>query len=50
MPATRQVALGQPTVGEAEIDAVRAVFATGWLSGAGPPVGGSRSGSRRGRH
>lgn len=32
----RQVALGAPTVGEAELDAVREVFASGWLSGAGP--------------
>ena len=32
----RSVALGQPTVGEAELDAVRAVFESGWLSGAGP--------------
>jgi dTDP-4-amino-4,6-dideoxygalactose transaminase len=30
------VHLGEPTVGEAEIKAIRAVFATGWLSGAGP--------------
>ncbi|THG36284.1 DegT/DnrJ/EryC1/StrS family aminotransferase [Glaciibacter flavus] len=30
------VALGQPTVGEEEIEAIRAVFASGWLSGAGP--------------
>jgi perosamine synthetase len=36
MSATRQIALGQPTVGEEELDAVRAVFASGWLSGAGP--------------
>src|SRR5688572_19458134 len=36
MNATRQVALGQPTVGEEEIDALREVFASGWLSGAGP--------------
>jgi perosamine synthetase len=33
---TRQVALGQPTVGEEEIEALRDVFASGWLSGAGP--------------
>lgn len=32
----RQVPLGQPTVGEAEIEAIRAVFESGWLSGAGP--------------
>lgn len=30
------VALGQPTVGDEEIEAIRAVFASGWLSGAGP--------------
>lgn len=30
------VALGQPTVGEAELRAVAEVFASGWLSGAGP--------------
>ena len=30
------VALGQPTVGEAELAAVARVFASGWLSGAGP--------------
>ncbi|WP_454129861.1 DegT/DnrJ/EryC1/StrS family aminotransferase [Microbacterium aurum] len=33
---TRTVALGAPTVGEEEIDAIRDVFASGWLSGAGP--------------
>ncbi|WP_336625893.1 MULTISPECIES: DegT/DnrJ/EryC1/StrS family aminotransferase [unclassified Microbacterium] len=33
---TRTVALGAPTVGEEEIDAIREVFASGWLSGAGP--------------
>ncbi len=32
----RQVALGRPSVGERELDAVRAVFESGWLSGAGP--------------
>ncbi|GAA1508898.1 DegT/DnrJ/EryC1/StrS family aminotransferase [Nocardioides humi] len=32
----RQVALGQPTVGEEEIEALREVFASGWISGAGP--------------
>jgi dTDP-4-amino-4,6-dideoxygalactose transaminase len=32
----RNVPLGQPTVGEAEIEAIRAVFDSGWLSGAGP--------------
>lgn len=36
MGATRQIALGQPTVGEEEIEALRAVFESGWLSGAGP--------------
>lgn len=30
------VALGQPTVGEEELEAIRQVFASGWLSGAGP--------------
>lgn len=30
------VALGQPTVGEEEIRAIAEVFASGWLSGAGP--------------
>jgi dTDP-4-amino-4,6-dideoxygalactose transaminase len=30
------IALGQPTVGEAELEAVRKVFDSGWLSGAGP--------------
>ncbi len=30
------VALGQPTVGAEELDAVAEVFASGWLSGAGP--------------
>lgn len=34
MPKT--VALGEPTVGDAELEAVRRVFASGWLSGAGP--------------
>ncbi|ACQ79440.1 DegT/DnrJ/EryC1/StrS aminotransferase [Beutenbergia cavernae DSM 12333] len=33
---SRNVALGQPTVGEAELAAVSAVFESGWLSGAGP--------------
>ena len=36
MQSVRQVALGQPTVGEEEIEALREVFASGWLSGAGP--------------
>ncbi|MRG60561.1 aminotransferase class I/II-fold pyridoxal phosphate-dependent enzyme [Agromyces sp. CFH 90414] len=30
------IALGQPTVGDEELDAIRAVFDSGWLSGAGP--------------
>lgn len=30
------VSLGQPTVGEEELQAIAAVFASGWLSGAGP--------------
>jgi dTDP-4-amino-4,6-dideoxygalactose transaminase len=30
------IALGQPTVGGEELDAVAQVFASGWLSGAGP--------------
>jgi perosamine synthetase len=32
----RTVALGAPTVGEEEIEAIREVFESGWLSGAGP--------------
>ncbi len=32
----RNVPLGQPTVGEEELQAVAEVFASGWLSGAGP--------------
>ncbi|RIJ77684.1 DegT/DnrJ/EryC1/StrS family aminotransferase [Nakamurella silvestris] len=39
VPVTGPVALGQPTVGEAEIEAIREVFASGWLSGAGPTCG-----------
>jgi len=31
-----RVALGQPTVGQEELDAIRDVFESGWLSGAGP--------------
>lgn len=30
------VALGEPTVGDEELEAVRRVFQSGWLSGAGP--------------
>lgn len=30
------VALGQPTIGKQELDAIADVFASGWLSGAGP--------------
>ncbi|MER7165133.1 DegT/DnrJ/EryC1/StrS family aminotransferase [Micromonospora sp. NPDC000207] len=30
------IALGQPTVGEAELAAIAEVFASGWLAGAGP--------------
>ncbi|MEQ1735399.1 MAG: DegT/DnrJ/EryC1/StrS family aminotransferase [Rhodoglobus sp.] len=30
------IALGQPTVGDAELQAIAAVFASHWLSGAGP--------------
>jgi dTDP-4-amino-4,6-dideoxygalactose transaminase len=30
------IALGEPTVGDAELEAVSRVFASGWLSGAGP--------------
>ena len=33
---TDAIALGQPTVGEEELEAVRRVFESGWLSGAGP--------------
>lgn len=33
---TREVALGQPTVGEEELEAVAEVFRSHWLSGAGP--------------
>ena len=33
---TREVALGQPTVGAEELKAVAEVFESGWLSGAGP--------------
>ena len=32
----RNVALGQPTVGQEELDAISEVFRSGWLSGAGP--------------
>src|SRR5918911_2926786 len=33
---TQPINLGEPTVGEAELAAIAEVFATGWLSGAGP--------------
>ncbi|WP_456789394.1 DegT/DnrJ/EryC1/StrS family aminotransferase [Cellulomonas sp. P5_C5] len=33
---TEVVPLGQPTVGSEELDAIAEVFASGWLSGAGP--------------
>lgn len=33
---TRNVPLGKPTVGDEELEAVREVFDSGWLSGAGP--------------
>ncbi|WP_210480573.1 DegT/DnrJ/EryC1/StrS aminotransferase family protein [Naasia sp. SYSU D00948] len=33
---TVEYALGQPTVGQEELDAISEVFASGWLSGAGP--------------
>ena len=33
---TNTVALGEPTVGEEELAAVKRVFESGWLSGAGP--------------
>ena len=36
MNSEDQIALGQPTVGEAELAAVAEVFRSGWLSGAGP--------------
>ncbi len=35
-PEPRTVLLGRPSVGERELNAVRAVFESGWLSGAGP--------------
>lgn len=33
---SHSVALGAPTVGQEELDAIREVFESGWLSGAGP--------------
>ncbi|MGC5204368.1 DegT/DnrJ/EryC1/StrS family aminotransferase, partial [Klebsiella pneumoniae] len=30
------IALGQPTVGQPEIDAIAEVFQSGWLAGNGP--------------
>ena len=33
---SRNVPLGQPTVGQEELDAIAEVFESGWLSGAGP--------------
>jgi dTDP-4-amino-4,6-dideoxygalactose transaminase len=33
---TNDVALGQPTIGEEELDAVRKVFESGWVAGQGP--------------
>ena len=36
MSSSEPIALGQPTVGDEELAAVRAVFDSGWLSGAGP--------------
>lgn len=33
---TRNVPLGKPTVGEEELEEIQKVFASGWLSGAGP--------------
>jgi dTDP-4-amino-4,6-dideoxygalactose transaminase len=33
---SRTVALGAPTVGQEELDAIKEVFESGWLSGAGP--------------
>lgn len=36
MVVERVVALGQPTVGQEELDAIAKVFASNWLSGAGP--------------
>ncbi|GMU77272.1 MAG: pyridoxal phosphate-dependent aminotransferase [Acidimicrobiia bacterium] len=35
-PPTRVIALSQPTFGEEEIEALRAVLASGWVAGQGP--------------
>lgn len=36
MSAARQIALAQPTFGDEEIEALRAVLASGWVAGQGP--------------
>lgn len=36
---TQEIRLGEPTTGEAELDAVRDVLASGWLAGQGPATG-----------
>ena len=36
VPVSDVVALGAPTVGQEELDAIKDVFESGWLSGAGP--------------
>ena len=45
----RTVALGAPTVGQEELDAIREVFESGWLSGAGPSCLAFEARVRRGR-